>query len=387
MPSDPDAALHALLDTLGAPPTTTRAASVSPGSRSAHAAPQAFGRENLPDALAAANSALAAAGASTRLPQLANSSAAAAQDALAAALGVVVRLARACEAGGRLRREAEARAERAEKEAEGLQENLRKARERVKDVERKVVDVERRAARTGRRGEEEKAGLVKETGDLRGRLAAVVRREGVLVFEGRRRDKEYGKLQARVHNMLANRDAVRPPIVRIVAGREDRYAWGEDGRDSDIYEDAERWPRLVQASYEERHEALVGEGEEMRRYVDGRSDYHELQCSFGNCILTLIVALVFFPVQTTSLLRAVQLELDDMVLASIAARGTSPARSGGAGGASDVSDEDEADLPPDAPSEDQMGLPFASIQEEFESSLRQKFVLLRAALEQTHVAS
>lgn len=266
MPAYPDEALHALLDDLSAPLQQARPSSAAllPPS-----ATPAFGRSSLPDALATANAALEAAGASTRLQPLPDSSAGAAHDALAAALGAIVQLARGCEASARLRKDAEAKVDRLQLDVRALGEESRKRKVKIEETERRAADAKRSAGRAARRAKEEHALLEKEKEELRSKLAAVVRREGVLVFEGRRRDKELAKLQARVHDMLASRDAVRPPMVTAVAGTELGYSFGEGGFGDEeaFYQAAENWPRLLDESYEERQECLVEEGRDMRMYV------------------------------------------------------------------------------------------------------------------------
>lgn len=266
MPPHADEALHALLDDLSAPLQPAAPPGAPLLGRSATAA---FNHGSLPDALAAANAALEAAGSPTRLEPLPDSSAGAAHGALAAALGAVVQLARGCEASARLRKDAEAKVDRLQSDVRALREDVRKQTAKRGEAERKAADVKRAAGKAARRAEEERTLLEKEKEDLRGKLAAVGRREGVLVFEGRRRDKELAKLQARVHDMLASRDAVRPPMVTAVAGTELGYTFGEGdfGDESAFYQAAENWPRLLDESYEERQESLVEEGRDMRMYV------------------------------------------------------------------------------------------------------------------------
>lgn len=272
MQAQSDATLHALLDDLCAP---SPAYSPSSGALLATDAQSTFDRASIPDALASANAALAAAGLPTRLPLLPDSSAASAHIALVTTLGTIAQLARGCEASARLRKDAEAKVDRVHSDARAHEEDSKKQKAKAEEAEAKVNDMRRLAARATRRAREDRLVLEKESEDLRCKLAAVVRREGVLVFEGRRRDKELAKLQARVHDMLANRDAVRPPVVTFVAGTEAAYAHdGEFRGEVTAYKEAEKWPRLVDASYEERHEYLVEEGKVMRRYVGLRLSSH-----------------------------------------------------------------------------------------------------------------
>lgn len=77
------------------------------------------------------------------------------------------------------------------------------------------------------------------------------------------------------------------------------------------------------------------------------------------------------------MLRNVQLELDELLLAKEVIR-----QADRESDRSDAEDDDARDkMPRDAPSEDQMRLPFTSVQEELETSFHQKFAALRAALE------
>lgn len=73
------------------------------------------------------------------------------------------------------------------------------------------------------------------------------------------------------------------------------------------------------------------------------------------------------------MLRTVQSELDEIVLAREGIRRNE--------GGTDLSEGDNGDAEnqqlPDAPSEDQMRLPFATVQEEFETSFRKKAAVLR----------
>lgn len=358
MSASNDTSLHSLLDSLGG-----------------HSAPPPAAAPIFGDLISAANAALDPSRPDLHVPLLLDSGPVAARASLAVALRAVATLGRAWGAAKQLRAEADVAAAAAldgRRQLEATVARLKAAegrREREVRALNADVDEARRAV------EREERRRVREVEEVCGRLTAAQRREAALGIEGRRREIEYGKLQERVHSMLANRSAVAAPVVRIVEAydgegwdTEGGYGRGEEG-EGGTEEDFEA---MVESGSGGRQAALLDENEEMR-----------------------------------SVLRVVQVELDGLVSSETVAR-IPPARrareDNGEEVSSDVSadvdesgtseegereekdDEgsgDDAITPLSAPTPDQMELPFAMLREDFEESLHQKFAILRASLRQS----
>lgn len=370
MSASDDTSLHSLLDSLGG-----------------DSAPPCAAAPNFGDLISAANAALDPSRPDLHVPLLLDNGPVAARASLAVALRAVATLGRAWGAAKQLRSEADVAAAAAvdgRRQLEATVARLKAAegrREREVRALKADVDEGRRAV------EREERRRVREVEEVRGRLTTAQRREAALGIEGRRREIEYGKLQERVHSMLANRSAVAAPVVRIVQAY-DGQGWDPEGEYGRAEEGGggtdEDFEAMMENGNERRVLALVDENEEMR-----------------------------------SVLRAVQIELDGLVASETVARIASetvaritPSRQSakedhGEEVSSDVSaDADEsgtseqgereekgaydddgsgdyAVTPLPAPTPGQMELPFAMLREDFQESLQLKFAILRASLRQS----
>jgi hypothetical protein len=347
-----DAALHAMLDSLSAAPVPTPAPRRPP---TGHARKQtansgAVGGDPLDDLIASANAQLASSAYAHRVPSLANGSAAAAHAALRVALESVCALARSRDANVVLRAEADARAKEAiEQEAEAAA-DVKKAQRRAAAAEREVEVLNAKVAEGNRREREANAKAERIVAEVRGRLAAVSRREAALAVDGKRRERDFGRLQEKVHTLLASRGATGSIQVDVVPWYS---ATQENGEDAAYSCDAEvGYKHVVCDAYEERQGVLIAENADFRK-----------------------------------LLRAIQEELDDLVLiripalqstASPSSSPSAPSRDATNGDA--MSSVSSNDLPLEAPTVEQMDLPFEMVRDEFESSLEHKFRILRTNL-------
>lgn len=347
MPSVSDASLHSLLDSLTAPASTgssTGSSSSSPASPRA-ASTSLFTRGEIPGAYAAANAQLARAGLAALAP-LADSSARVAHDALAEALGVIVVVARSREAAVGLRRAEGERREKAEGELAAVRAEVGRLREKVRKGEKEVGRVAAEGREGVKRAEGESRKALRDVGELKGRLAAVERREGALRYEVKRREREMGRLQEKVHAMLVARNAVCAPVVtvdgrRVYGGGEDEEPWG-DG-------DGDAFVSVVGEAYEERVAVVRDENVALRAMVS-----------------------------------RMQAELDDMLGAYGAAGGArvereEEVREEGMEELEEGGGAQEAELT-EAPSVEVMELPFEDIREDLESGFAQRCALLRKAL-------
>jgi hypothetical protein len=179
---------------------------------------------------------------------------------------------------------------------------------------------------------------------LRSKLAALARREASFAIETKKKDKDYAKLQERVHGMLARRGAIAPPQISVTSAYRAPVMHvmtnGDDQDDHDGYE------RFVESAYEQRQGVLLFENEEYR-----------------------------------SLLRAIQEELDDLVGIGNDRDEAHPTENSSPQSRSVSVAQHESGA--DASCNEQMVLPFEVIREDLERSFEQNIQILRSRLCQT----
>lgn len=278
-------------------------------------------------------------------------------DILAAALSSIVRLSKCCKANANLRLEAERKARESELRVEELTASIDNLQSRISRKESQVAVTQNKLSELEARSSREARRLNSECTDLKTKLANANHRENHLVMEARKREKQYTHLQQRVHSLLSSSKKIgfNPQITvasEYMRSNTSKYARKPVGRG---VPKGEAYIKLLEESDGSRFSEIMGENDEFR-----------------------------------NLLRAIQEELDDLILQNPS---LFPAFSGDKSNlqeTSEVSDgsgsevEDCENTAPDpllpAPSLEQMNLPFDLIREEFEASLEQKFQMIRTAL-------
>lgn len=300
---------------------------------------------------------------------------------LAASLTVLVRITRANQANITLRHEAQQLVQDVHKDVERLQEQLmsEKARSEVKADAAATARRQMQSVVRSRDDASKRHGI--EITELRARLASMQNKEKVFIMDAKRREKESGMLKQRVHSIMKTPrgSSVLPHITLPENGSARNRA--------QPFVDVQAAATRVAEEAKNNNARVAGvENEQFR-----------------------------------DLLRAVQEELDDLVLlcdleesttrassATRASSGDCTAPEGHESGSEEGGDGDDGDDGGDgekeaekeeklaegaawedvlganslvpAPSEEQMNLPFEVIREEFEKSLEKKFNVVREAL-------
>lgn len=333
-----DAALHAMLDGLISSGTSQLPHGQSPG-------PGTSARE-LQDGLTEANYLLTESGVCKPLPLLAPESANCAE-VLAAAVSTIIRLAKCCKANVALRTDAEARVGAMHAKLDAAAAAVDKEKEKLAKRDSQLVGLRNQLDAATTKDTRSAKRFAAQTADMKSRLLAATHRENQLALEARRREKEFSQLQKRVHALLASSNKVHlSPAISVAhafrKGGDQDYVDGEDDDDRSPSDPASEYEALMLTGQDARFNNVNDENDEFR-----------------------------------DLLRAIQEELDDLIerfpsLLRVPVNSES---------GDDVGDADPATphlLP--APSPDQMALPFASIRDDFETSLEYKFRLVRDGL-------
>jgi synovial sarcoma, X breakpoint 2 interacting protein len=340
MPALDDDSLLSMLDSLSGSTGSDGDSPLRPLTLpSVHASAPTYRKDDLSAAISLANSQIAITGMPARIPTLASNKPEGAQNSLASAVSIIVTLVRSWEANTSLRSDAERalqnikdERDRAHQTSRKLEQQLESRDSSLRTLQRNLEDAESRDRAAKKRASDEMA-------SLRSRLAALSRREAALVIETKKKDKEYAKLQERVHSMLASRGAIVAPQVSLTPlYRAPMILMHNDSSDKTT-EDGE-YERFVESAYEERQVVLLYENEEYR-----------------------------------GLLQAVQEELEDLVHLT-EDNGTSRTDEA----SSERTDVGEAEILAESICQEQLALPHDAVREEIEQLLDHNFRILRSRL-------
>lgn len=239
------------------------------------------------------------------------------EDLLAAAFTAIVKLSRCALANKNLREGAEAQVRASTKRVEELTARFGAAETRVRKKDMLIASMQNASDDLVSRHRVQVKKLSAECAQLRSRLLHASHRENQLVMSAKKKEKEFGQLQSRVHALFKTSVPIEQRITRVGTRASPK---GQDSMEADVTELGE-----------ERVTAVEGENDVMR-----------------------------------GLLQAVQEELDDLILST------------GRDSGSVVSEE--FDVPP-APGDEVMQMPMDVIGDDLQDSLERKFAILRKALE------
>jgi Afadin- and alpha -actinin-Binding len=306
---------------------------------SVHASAPTYRKDDLAAAISLANSQIAITGIPARIPTLASNKPEGVQNSLSSAVSIIVTLVRSWEANTSLRSDAERAMQNTKDERDRalqterrLEQQLESRDSSLRPLQHNLEDAESRDRAAKKRASDEMA-------SLRSKLAALSRREAALVIETKKKDKEYTKLQERVHGMLASRGAIVAPQVSLTPlYRAPKILPHCNGSDNTT--DDGEYEHYVESAYEERQAVLLSENEEYR-----------------------------------GLLQAVQEELEDLVNLS-GDKGQSQTDEA----SSEHANMNEVEILAESICQEQFALPPEAIREEIERLLDRNFRILRSRL-------
>lgn len=265
-----DATLHEMLDVLSAP-AVPRAHSPSRfiSAPSLHAATPVFLREDLIDAVDMVNSMLSSSGSGSQVQTLKNASAAAAHDTLASTLAILVKVIQSRDSNAHLRAEAEKAQKQSVAERDHAQDVVVKVKKSLAQKEAELLALQNKLDETDRTQKLCTKRFAEDIDESQSKLLALTRRETALSLEIKRKDNEFGKLQERVHMLLANRNAIMLPKVSLTPFFYDVAAQLETEELDCVSEtsslpDDQDYSSIVVSAYEQRQNVLYAENEVFR---------------------------------------------------------------------------------------------------------------------------
>jgi len=324
-----------------------------------HTPTDTFSTRELREGLSAANSLLEEGSICKPLPGI-NSQRDNVPDILAAALTAIVRLSKCCRTNVNLRNDAEGQLRALEARNDGMAGTVEGLKARITRKDTQLAALQNKLAELEGKHKRQVRKLNAESTDLKNRLTGAGHRENHYVLEASKREKQYAHLQQRVHALLSSTKKLSlNPQITVAS----------EFRSGDVRTHPMQTAEDVEAAYvpmmEEADDSRIAE-------LTGEND------EFRN------------------LLRAIQEELDDLLVQhpslfpGLSMETRAPKDTSEVSDVSDGSDtegehRDDADVPIPAPSVEQMSMPFAMIREEFESSLEQKFQMVREALSKSQL--
>lgn len=354
-----DAALQSMLDVLATPSVSGRECAVEfHETPSMHAVAPAFSRSDLTYAIELVNSMLASSGSRARVPKLTSNAASHAQEVLAKALALLVKVLQSRNSNAQLRMDAEVAQKSFMDERDRSLQQISEMKKKIAAKDAQILALQNKLDDAERLQHFHQKRIVDEFEDLRNKLTALSRREAVLMIDIKRKDVEFGKLQERVHTLLANRHAITlAQISQVPLFRDmDELAQCDQAEESDStsLHDCPDYSSIVASSYEQRQYLISCENAQLRELL--RVAHDEL------CYLVSAVA---------SNARANSINMDLSVAAEQNAADTAHLTEGSV----------ESDpVPDDELSPEQMELPLDTVRPEIEDSLANKFKWLHRQL-------